>query len=117
MEVGLAVRRTPLAAKSPGMKLRLLSPDADAGNAPEKFEDLLARLEQIVSEMENAEMPLEKLLAGYEEGMRLVKACGDRLADAEQKVEILSRCAPGEPAKPSPAAEPPIKPAEDIKLF
>ena len=70
---------------------RLLSPTAESGPAPEKFEDLLARLEQIVSDMENAEMPLEKLLAGYEEGMRLVKACGDRLADAEQKVEILSR--------------------------
>jgi exodeoxyribonuclease VII small subunit len=97
------------------MSPRLHSPTADSGAAPEKFEDLLGRLEQIVSDMENAEMPLEKLLAGYEEGMRLVKACGDRLADAEQKVEILSRAAPTEPAKTAaPVAE---APAEDIKLF
>jgi len=99
---------------------RLLSPAAEPGQTPEKFEDLLARLEQIVSDMENAELPLEKLLASYEEGMRLVKTCGDRLADAEQKVEILSRAV--EPAKTAAAAEPiegapPAKPADDIRLF
>jgi exodeoxyribonuclease VII small subunit len=70
------------------------APDADPAPAPEKFEKLLGRLEQIVSDMESADLPLEKLLSSYEEGMRLVKACGDRLADAEQKVEILSRGAP-----------------------
>ena len=100
---------------------RLLSPDAESGSAPpEKFEDLLARLEQIVSDMENAELPLEKLLAGYEEGMALVKACGDRLTDAEQKVEILSRALTPDPAKPPapPAENPaPAKPADDIRLF
>lgn len=102
----------------PVMISRLLSPAADSGNAPEKFEELLARLEQIVADMENGDMPLEKLLANYEEGMRLVKSCGDRLTDAEQKVEILSRAA--EPAKAPPASAE-EKPAdtgkEDIKLF
>lgn len=101
------------------MTTRLLSPNAEATGQPEKFEDLLARLEQIVSDMENAELPLEKLLAGYEEGMRLVKVCGDRLADAEQKVEILSRAAGAEATKsPAPATDTvPAKPADDIKLF
>jgi exodeoxyribonuclease VII small subunit len=101
------------------MIARLLSPAAESGPAPEKFEELLARLEQIVADMENAEMPLEKLLAGYEEGMRLVKACGDRLADAEQKVEILSRAAAtAEPAKAAaPATDAPAQKADDIKLF
>src|SRR5476649_1775400 len=83
---------------------RLLSPAADSGNAPEKFEDLLGRLEQIVTDMENAELPLEKLLASYEEGMRLVKACGDRLVDAEQKVEILSRAVSIEPGRAATAS-------------
>ena len=96
---------------------RLLSSNADSGNAPEKFEDLLARLEKIVSDMENAELPLEKLLASYEEGMRLVKACGDRLANAEQKVEILSRAVAADPAKTPAAPSEPPKPADDIKLF
>ena len=86
---------------------RLLSPAApEPGPSADKFEDLLARLEQIVSDMETAELPLEKLLSSYEEGMRLVKACGDRLVDAEQKVEILSRSLPAaEPAKPATTAE------------
>ena len=97
---------------------RLLSPDAESGNAPEKFEDLLARLEQIVTDMENAELPLEKLLAGYEEGMRLVKTCGERLTDAEQKVEILSRAIAPDPVKTIPGDEtPPEKESGDIKLF
>ena len=96
---------------------RLLSPAVDPGNAPEKFEDLLGRLEQIVADMENAELPLEKLLASYEEGMRLVKACGERLTDAEQKVEILSRAVAAEPAKaPATEAAPP-EPKDEIRLF
>jgi exodeoxyribonuclease VII small subunit len=102
----------------------MLSPDAEApvGSAPEKFEDLLGRLEQIVSDMENAELPLEKLLESYEEGMRLVKACGDRLTDAEQKVEILSRAAPADASKlaavpGTPEEKAPEAPDEDIRLF
>jgi len=97
---------------------RLLSPAAASGNPPKKFEELLARLEQIVSDMENAELPLEKLLDSYEEGMRLVKACGDRLADAEQKVEILSRALSAQPAQPSaPTDENSPSPKDDIRLF
>jgi exodeoxyribonuclease VII small subunit len=97
----------------------LLSPTSDAGNAPEKFEDLLARLEQIVTDMENAELPLEKLLDHYEEGMRLVKSCGDRLADAEQKVEILSRAITTAPAKEAAPTEEaaPVTPKDEIRLF
>ena len=81
---------------------RLLSPAADAGNTSEKFEDLLARLEQIVSDMENAELPLE-----------------DRLVDAEQKVEILSRALSADPAKAAatPEETPPPASKDDIRLF
>jgi exodeoxyribonuclease VII small subunit len=68
--------------------------------------------------MENAEVPLEKLLADYEEGMRLVKACGDRLTDAEQKVEILSRAiSAGSARAASTEGTPPIAPKDEIRLF
>lgn len=103
------------------MSRRLHSPGAsESASPPEKFEELLARLEQIVSDMETADLPLEKLLSSYEEGMRLVKACGDRLADAEQKVEILSKSVSAAEAKIPPTAETPPaeeKPGEDIRLF
>ena len=101
------------------MILRLLSPTADSGNPPEKFEDLLGRLEQIVTDMENADLPLEKLLASYEEGMRLVKVCGTRLTDAEQKVEILSKAVAVDPAKLTAASEEKAGdgPKEEIRLF
>lgn len=100
--------------------MRLLSPEAaSSGNSPEKFEELLARLEQIVSDMEGEELPLEKLLASYEEGMRLVKVCGDRLTDAEQKVEILSKAIAPESAKPAASSEGKSAPDAkgDIKFF
>lgn len=97
------------------------APDAEPAAASERFEDLLARLEKIVSEMEGADLPLEKLLSSYEEGMRLVKACGDRLADAEQKVEILSRGAPGAGTFPtatpvSPSLAAPLAGTSDTAL-
>jgi exodeoxyribonuclease VII small subunit len=55
------------------------------------FETAMERLEAIVNEMESGKMRLEDLLARYEEGMKLVKLCQDRLAKAEQKIEIITR--------------------------
>lgn len=56
-----------------------------------KFEVALGQLEEIVQQMEGAELPLEELIGRYEKGMKLVKVCSDKLADAEQKVEVLTR--------------------------
>ena len=54
-----------------------------------KFEECLQRLEQILTELERGEIPLEKSLQLFEEGMTLSKACRKELEDAEGKVEIL----------------------------
>ena len=54
-----------------------------------KFEDCLQRLEQIVLELEKADIPLEKSLTLFEEGMQLSNACRKELEEAEGKVEIL----------------------------
>ena len=46
--------------------------------------------------MESDELPLETLLARYEEGMRLVKICQEKLAEAELKIQQLEKNAAGE---------------------
>jgi len=85
----------------------------------EKFESAMARLEAIVEQMESDKLPLEDLLTRYEEGVKLVKICEDKLAAAEKRIEIITLNAAGEPqieefesAKKGPAA-----PDDDVSLF
>jgi exodeoxyribonuclease VII small subunit len=54
-----------------------------------KFEDAMARLETIVSELEKGDLPLDESLKIFEEGIRLSKTCLKMLDDAERKVELL----------------------------
>ncbi len=54
-----------------------------------KFEDALARLETIVTEMEKGDLPLNDSLKMFEEGIKLSKTCLKMLDDAERKVEIM----------------------------
>jgi exodeoxyribonuclease VII small subunit len=62
---------------------------------PEPFEKNLARLDAIVRELEDTELPLDKALVLYEEGMKLSDFCHKQLEEAEGKVEILSKKAGG----------------------
>ena len=55
------------------------------------FETAMERLEKIVGEMESSKLPLEELLVRYEEGIRLVGVCNQRLAGVENRIETLSR--------------------------
>lgn len=61
------------------------------------FETAIDRLEAIVDQMEDGKMPLEDLIVRYEEGMKLVKVCQERLASAEQRIEIITRNHAGKP--------------------
>jgi len=54
-----------------------------------KFEECLQRLEKIVHELEKGDVPLEKSVTLFEEGMQLSAACRKELEEAEGKVEIL----------------------------
>ena len=54
-----------------------------------KFEDSLKRLENIVAELEEGDLPLEDSLKLFEEGMRLSAICKEELDAAEGKVQIL----------------------------
>jgi exodeoxyribonuclease VII small subunit len=76
------------------------NPSKGAGqNNPAKnppFEEALKKLEGIVEAMESDELPLETLIARYEEGTRLAKICQDKLAEAELKIQQLEKNAAGE---------------------
>ncbi|MEZ5405058.1 MAG: exodeoxyribonuclease VII small subunit [Verrucomicrobiia bacterium] len=56
---------------------------------PTNFEVAMERLEKIVEEMENAELPLEDILQRYEEGTRLKKFCEEKLKEAEKRVQQI----------------------------
>jgi len=60
------------------------------------FEEALQKLESVVEAMEADDLPLETLLAKYEEGAKLVKICQNKLAEAELKVQQLEKTAAGE---------------------
>jgi len=61
----------------------------------ETFEKNLDRLDQIVRQLEDADLPLEKSLELYEEGMKLSAVCHKQLEEAEGRVEILRKRAGG----------------------
>src|SRR3954471_8773333 len=70
---------------------------AKAAGTDLNFETAMDRLEKIVEQMESGQLPLEDLIVRYEEGMNLVKVCQERLASAEQKIEIIARNNAGKP--------------------
>lgn len=55
----------------------------------ERFEDQLARLEEIVARLEDEGVGLEESLDLFENGMTLVKSCRERLEKVEQRVARL----------------------------
>jgi exodeoxyribonuclease VII small subunit len=55
------------------------------------FEAGLQELESIVKEMETGELPLERAITLFEQGMKLSEACRKQLEEAETRVEILTR--------------------------
>jgi exodeoxyribonuclease VII small subunit len=64
---------------------------------PANFEAAMQRLEAIVEEMENAELPLEDILQRYEEGTHLKKFCEEKLKEAEKRVQQIQPDAQGNP--------------------
>ena len=57
------------------------------------LEKSLTDLEALVEELENGDLPLDKAMKKFEEGIRLTRNCQSALKDAEQKVEILLKSA------------------------
>lgn len=56
-----------------------------------KFEKALERLEKIVEDLESGTLTLEEALKRYEEGVKLSRLCTQKLAQAENKIEVLTK--------------------------
>lgn len=69
------------------------------------FETSLEALEQIVRQLESGDLPLEKSLELFEQGIRLSRECQERLSQAERRIEILLRDNQGRPVA-TPFSEP-----------
>ncbi len=70
------------------------SADPTEGQMP--FEEALKKLETIVESMESDDLPLETLLAKFEEGTKLAQICQAKLAEAETRIQQLEKTASGE---------------------
>lgn len=55
------------------------------------FEESLGALEKIVAQLESGELPLERALEIFEDGVGLARRCQSQLEEAERKVEVLLR--------------------------
>ena len=62
------------------------------------LEKALNDLETLVEELESGDLPLEKAMKKFEDGIKLTRNCQTALREAEQKVEILLKSAGGEEA-------------------
>lgn len=69
-----------------------------ASDKPLNLEKALKDLETIVDELESGDLPLDKAMKRFEDGIKLTRGCQAALKDAEQKVEILLKSVGGEEA-------------------
>jgi exodeoxyribonuclease VII small subunit len=61
------------------------------------FENSLTELQRIVTELQSGEIPLEKTVQLYQQGVTLRRECQERLAEFERVIETLSRDDTGRP--------------------
>ena len=57
--------------------------------AEKSFEQSLAQLEKIVRELESGDLPLEKAIKKFEEGVQLSKWCSRKLEETEKRINLL----------------------------
>jgi exodeoxyribonuclease VII small subunit len=74
--------------------------------AKKTFEQAMKQLEKIVQELETGELPLEKSLVLFEEGVKLSRYCAEKLDETEKKVTLLLKNSSGDALeKPFPLDE------------
>jgi exodeoxyribonuclease VII small subunit len=65
-------------------------------SSAQTFEMQLASLERIVRELERGDLPLERSLELFEQGVKLSRECQERLNEAERRIEVLLRSGDGQ---------------------
>ena len=66
--------------------------------AKKTFEMAMKQLEQIVQDLETGDMPLEKAIKKFEEGMKVSKYCSEKLDESEKRITLLMRDSDGKNA-------------------
>ena len=64
--------------------------------AKKTFEQAIKQLEQIVQDLESGDMPLEKAVKIFEEGIQLSKFCSEKLDETEKRITILMQDSDGQ---------------------
>ena len=62
----------------------------------QKFEEALKRLEEIINDLEQGEVPLEETVKMFREGITLAKLCKDKLQSAEKEIQKIVKDTDGE---------------------
>jgi len=70
--------------------------------AKKTFEMAMKQLEQIVQDLETGDMPLEKAIKKFEEGIRVSKYCSEKLDESEKRITLLMRDSDGKNASEIP---------------
>jgi exodeoxyribonuclease VII small subunit len=83
--------------------------------AKKTFEQIMQQLEQIVEELEAGDLPLEKAMKKFEEGMKYSKQCTDLLEETEKKITLLLQKENGNvEEKPFASSEIPVAPSSSM---
>jgi len=70
--------------------------------AKKTFEMAMKQLEQIVQDLETGDMPLEKAIKKFEEGIKISKYCSEKLDESEKRITLLMRDSDGNNASEIP---------------
>ena len=81
------------------------------------FEERLAQVESIASQLEDGQLGLEEAMKKYEQGIQLLSALENELGSARQRLTMIQKGASGKPAEvPAIEVEKGVVPADSAKI-